>query len=71
MQGVEKRGKKTMAKLILTFNKQVIKEYPLQRASPWPAKTTMPVVIDNWPYPGTTPKATSLGKYILTDLQKH
>jgi len=60
-----------MAKLILTFNKQVIKEYPFAKDSiTMGRQEDNTIVIDNLAVSGYHAKIDKLGgEYILTDLQ--
>ena len=60
-----------MAKLILTFNKQVIKEYPFTKDSiTMGRQEDNTIVIDNLAVSGYHAKIDKLGgEYILTDLQ--
>lgn len=60
-----------MAKLILTFNKQVIKEYPFAKDSiTMGRQDDNTIVIDNLAVSGYHAKIDKLGgEYILTDLQ--
>jgi pSer/pThr/pTyr-binding forkhead associated (FHA) protein len=60
-----------MAKLILTFNKQVIKEYPFAKDSiTMGRQDDNAIVIDNLAVSGYHAKIDKLGgEYILTDLQ--
>ena len=60
-----------MAKLILTFNKQVIKEYPFTKDSiSMGRQEDNTIVIDNLAVSGYHAKIDKLGgEYILTDLQ--
>jgi hypothetical protein len=60
-----------MAKLILTFNKQVIKEYPFAKDSVTMGRQEdNTIVIDNLAVSGYHAKIDKLGgEYILTDLQ--
>jgi pSer/pThr/pTyr-binding forkhead associated (FHA) protein len=60
-----------MAKLILTFNKQVIKEYPFTKDSiTMGRQEENTIVIDNLSVSGYHAKIDKLGgEYILTDLQ--
>jgi pSer/pThr/pTyr-binding forkhead associated (FHA) protein len=68
---VFKTGEEIMAKLILTFNKQVIKEYPFAKDSITIGRQDdNTIVIDNLAVSGYHAKIDKLGgEYILTDLQ--
>jgi len=68
---VFKTGEKIMAKLILTFNKQVIKEYPFAKDSiTMGRQDDNTIVIDNLAVSGYHAKIDKLGgEYILTDMQ--
>ena len=60
-----------MAKLILTFNKQLIKEYPFAKDSiTMGRQDENTIVIDNLAVSGYHAKIDKVGgEYILTDLQ--